>query len=75
MEEDPRISEARRLLFEVERDLQEKKKLEYAQDKCQCGHARVFHGVSWSINYTEGMCHKCKCKYFSTPCGMSCCNH
>lgn len=62
--EDPRIKEARRLLWEVTMEQRELQKKEIAQQKCQCKHARVLHSVSYSVNYTGGMCHKCKCQYF-----------
>jgi hypothetical protein len=62
--EDPRITEARRLLWEVTEEQRELQKTKYAQNKCVCKHARLFHSVSYSINFTGGMCHKCKCRNF-----------
>lgn len=36
-------------------------------DRCRCGHRRVEHGPSQSINYTEGKCSECECEHFVMP--------
>lgn len=62
--EDPRIKEARRLLWEVTNEKRAKVKSQIEQDKCTCGHRRKHHSVPHSINYTGGFCGKCKCLNF-----------
>lgn len=64
MKEDPRIKEARRLLWEVTDEQRKAEKFARSRDKCECGHQRKFHSVSHSINYTEGMCKRCECKNY-----------
>ena len=61
MKEDPRIKEARRLLWEVTNEQRQKVKDEISNQLCKCGHMRKFHSVSHSINYTNGTCKKCEC--------------
>lgn len=63
MSEDPRIKEARRLLWEVTNEQKVKEKERIANEVCKCGHQRVHHSVSHSINYTGGVCFikKCDC--------------
>ena len=60
-EEDPRIKEARRLLWEVTNEQRQKEKEEIAERLCNCGHKRKDHSVSHSINYTGGVCGNCEC--------------
>lgn len=64
MQEDPRITEARRLLHEVTRDERQRAKHLSDNESCKCGHKRTEHSVAYSINYTGGICAKCKCKNF-----------
>jgi hypothetical protein len=61
MSEDPRIKEARRLLWEVTNEQKVKEKERVANEICKCGHKRKLHSVSYNINYTGGTCKKCKC--------------
>lgn len=64
MQEDPRIRQARELLWEVTKEQLQSKKSDEDKSECQCGHIRSEHSVSHSINYTGGMCRKCKCLNF-----------
>lgn len=41
-----------------------KEQILHQDDVCRCLHARKCHGISHSINYTEGKCEYCNCKYF-----------
>ncbi len=64
LEEDPRIKEARRLLWEVTNELVQKKKDSINNALCGCGHKHVEHSISYSINWSGGMCGLCECKHF-----------
>lgn len=46
-------------------------KEEVKNDKCECGHARIVHSKTTSINYTQGSCDCCKCQHFIMDSGMS----
>lgn len=59
-----KVKEARRLLIEAEGELIAERKEGIGNDLCECGHLRKEHGPSYSINYTGGVCHKCKCLNF-----------
>ena len=56
----PKVRQARKLLEEAEREMRRGRK----EDMCICGHKRKHHGPSFSINYTDGICHKCNCLHF-----------
>jgi len=62
--EDSRITEARRLLWEVTNEKLQKQKEESDNMICKCGHKHKDHSVRYSINYTAGMCRKCECENF-----------
>lgn len=62
--EDPRIVEARRLMREVDRDTENRRKESLSKDLCICLHPRANHGKSYSINFTEGFCNQCSCRHF-----------
>ena len=64
MEENPRIKEARRLLWEVSNEQKHKQKQAVLKQKCQCKHTRKNHSVAHNINYTGGVCKLCKCMNF-----------
>lgn len=41
-----------------------KRKQEFDNAVCKCGHKRKYHGKSMSVNYTGGTCDKCECFHF-----------
>lgn len=62
-----KIAKAKQLLFEVKQD--ELAKMRKKNDKkqehlCLCKHKRGVHGVSHSINFTDGGCMECDCMGF-----------
>lgn len=59
-----KIKKARKLLQEATWEIRQNRKIELENDKCKCGHKRKDHSVSYSINYTEGICSKCDCLHF-----------
>lgn len=72
-DEDPRITEARRLLWEVtNKNGRQKRKENHDNMICKCGHKHIDHSVSYSINYTAGVCSECDCEHFiHIPIGQS----
>lgn len=62
--EDPRLKEVRRLLAEIEKDRILEAKSAGDNQVCECGHKHKEHGLTYSINYSAGMCKKCKCMRF-----------
>lgn len=69
--EDPRIKQARDLMIAVTND-ERKKRFADKQDAtdnhiCNCGHRRIEHTKSYSLNYTEGFCTigECSCRHFN----------
>jgi hypothetical protein len=68
MNREQKLEKARKLLIEVnieDRNNLEKEKEERGNDMCKCGHERKYHSKSFSINWTQGFCEKCKCCNFS----------
>ena len=64
MNEDPRITEARRLMREVEKEEWQKKKESGDSQICECGHRHDEHGKLLSVNYSAGFCKVCNCNKF-----------
>jgi hypothetical protein len=64
MTTEEKVREARRLMFEVTQERISARKLKTDNQSCECGHKRNEHSASYSINYTEGFCSKCKCEHF-----------
>ena len=64
MSPEEKIRFARKLLIEATIEIRKNQKLKDLNDLCTCGHTRKIHTVSHSINYTGGMCTKCKCQNF-----------
>lgn len=60
----PKVREARKLLAEAEFELRQERIKELGDHVCVCGHKRSDHGPSYSVNYTDGICHKCDCLNF-----------
>lgn len=61
----PKVREARKLLFEAERELLNAYKERIGTDQCECGHARADHFPTISVNCTDGLCRICRlCKGF-----------
>lgn len=69
--EDPRIKQARDLMIAVTNDERKKrfanKQKETDNHVCKCGHGRIEHTKSYSLNYTEGFCTigDCSCRHFN----------
>ena len=63
---DPRYIEAKRLMAELTKEHRDKERAACDNDLCRCGHKRVEHSFSLSINYTEGFCNHegCNCENF-----------
>lgn len=59
-----KVEKAKRLLWEAKQEQREEERKEFDKHKCECGHKRKRHGKSYNINFTEGFCQDCKCKYF-----------
>lgn len=70
MSEDPRITQARNLMIEVEHDEwleKQRVKKEYVDNMiCACGHKHAEHTPAYTLNYTGGFCKMkdCKCRNF-----------
>ncbi len=64
MTPEEKIKKARKLLQEATYELRQKKRLKDENEKCKCGHKRKHHSVSYSVNYTGGVCNKCDCMNF-----------
>ena len=61
---DDKIKQARKLMFEVDKERKEKIKSDSDNMICRCGHKHKEHTSSLSINYTAGFCSKCDCEHF-----------
>ena len=59
-----KIKEAKKLLWEATKELKAIETKKELNEVCECGHKRKYHSVSHSINYTGGVCSKCKCLNF-----------
>ncbi|MBA7535888.1 hypothetical protein ES705_28147 [subsurface metagenome] len=64
MRENPKIKQARKLLIEATIEDRAKRKTKSDNQICTCGHKFKDHTVAHSINFTGGMCTKCKCRNF-----------
>lgn len=70
MSEDPRITEAKRLMREVDFERRQKEKAQRQKHidemVCKCGHLHKDHLMSHSINYSKGFCDipGCECRNF-----------
>lgn len=62
----PKVIKARRLLIEAEQDVIRRDRTKTANHLCECEHARKWHGPSYDINYTQGVCsfEGCECMHF-----------
>lgn len=60
----PKVKKARELLKEAELEIIAEKKNIINKEICICGHIRKEHGEPHNINYTGGICGKCKCMNF-----------
>lgn len=60
-----KIKKAKQLLWEATDEIRSKEKTDREKDLCKCRHKRKDHSISYSVNYTEGFCKKCNCKWFN----------
>lgn len=59
-----KINRARMLMLEAKGELKRDARKEISSQLCTCGHRRDEHTPTYSINFTEGFCEKCKCENF-----------
>jgi hypothetical protein len=60
-----KIAHARELLIAATKQARATEKAERAADMCKCGHRRDQHTVTCSVNYSDGFCMRCQCRWFN----------
>lgn len=66
MTPEQKVRTARELLIEATREMRQRRHAATNAERCECGHRRDRHTVTYSIDYTGGFCmtKSCKCRWF-----------